>query len=75
MFKAIKTYFRMIANKWKVEAYVYGAAAKFIADRESILGFVNKLFEALKDVNPEEMQEMFVKELSSIVHEEGEKQA
>ena len=65
-------YFKMKRNEWKVKSRLYGLIASFIDNQEDILNFIGKLYESLKDVDADEMKEMFVSKVAELVHESSD---
>ncbi len=64
------TYLKMKRNQWKVKAALYGAAAAFLENRAETLGFLRKMYLALKDVPADELQKALMAELARTVRPE-----
>lgn len=69
----IKNYFIMKKNEWKFKGMAYGIIAALVDNQKDILDLIKKMYIALKDVPPEELQKEFVNKLAEIIHNENEK--
>lgn len=49
-------YFRMKKAEWKVKATLFGAIAGIIDNQKEVLGLLQKMYIALKDIPSEELQ-------------------
>ena len=66
-------YFMMKRNEWKVKAMFYGTIASIMDEQKDIIGLVQKLYVALKDVPMEDLQKELVRTIAEIVHNENKK--
>ena len=74
MIKAIKNYFKMKSNEWKVKAKLYGALSSFIDNYSEITNTVTKMYNLLKDLNSDEMKELLVEKIAEIVHNNAQEE-
>ncbi|MBD5089536.1 MAG: hypothetical protein HDT30_12160 [Clostridiales bacterium] len=66
------TYLKMKKYEYTLKLKFYKMIVKFMNNQteiKSFLEFVQKLYSALKDVPPEELQKEFISNLAEIVHE------
>lgn len=66
------TYLKMKKYEYALKLKFYMMIVKFMNNQteiKSFLEFVQKLYSALKDVPPEELQKEFISNLAEIVHE------
>ena len=71
------SYLKMKKNEWKVKAMFYGAIAQLMDNQDEIedmIGLVKKLYNELKDVPVEDLQQKFISALAEIVHNENKKE-
>ena len=64
-------YLKMRRDEIRVKAMVYGAIVDIMENQKELLSFFQKLYAALKDVPPDELQRQFVGRLAQIIHEEN----
>ncbi len=64
-------YLKMRRDEIRVKAMVYGAIVDIMENQKELLSFFQKLYAALKDVPPDELQRQFVERLAQIIHEEN----
>lgn len=64
-------YFRMKKAEWKVKATLFGAIAGIIDNQKEVLGLLQKMYIALKDIPSEELQKEFITKLAEIIHDEN----
>ena len=69
MIKLIK----MKINEWKFKAMFYGTIASVMDEQKDIIGFVQRLYGALKDVPMEDLRSELIKQIALLAHEEGAK--
>ncbi len=67
-------YFMMKRNEWKVKAMLYGTIASVMDENKDIIGFVQKLYVALKDVPMEDLRKELIHEISQLAHEQAVKE-
>lgn len=56
----IRNYFKMKKNEWKVKAQLYGIITTFIDNQTDVISFLKKMYEALKDVDPDELKDILI---------------
>ena len=64
-------YIRMKKTEWKIKTAFYEIIAAVIDNQKEILGLLQKMYVALKDVPVDELQNEFVSKLVEIIHEEN----
>ncbi len=69
----LKNYIIMKKNEWKVKSAVYGMIASAMDNHKEVIEFAQKLFTALKDVSPEDMQKELVSKIAELVHQNNNK--
>ncbi len=67
------TYLRMKKNEWKVKSAIYGMIASVIDNQKEVIGFVQKLYDGLKDVSAEDMQKELISKIAELVHNDNNK--
>jgi len=67
------TYFRMKKNEWKVKSAIYGMIASVMDNQKEIIEFVQKLYDGLKDVSAEDMQQELISKIAELVHQDNNK--
>lgn len=67
------TYFRMRKNEWKVKGAIYGIIGSVMDNQKEIIGFVQKLYDGLKDVSAEDMQKELISKIAELVHQDNNK--
>lgn len=65
------TYIKMKRNEWKIKSMLYGMIVAAIDSQKEVLGLIQKMYLALKDVPADELRSEFVNRLAEIIHEEG----
>ena len=68
------TYFKMKKNEWTVKKMFYGAIVQLMDNQDEIKDMINlvkKLYEELKDIPAEDLQEEFIGKLAEIIHNEN----
>ena len=68
------SYLKMKKNEWKVKAMFYGAIAQLMDNQDEIkdmIGLVKKLYNELKDVPVEDLQQKFISALAEIIHNDN----
>lgn len=67
-------YFMMKRNEWKVKAMFYGTIASIMDEQKDIIGFVQRLYGALKDVPMEDLRKELISNIASLAHEQAVKE-
>lgn len=68
------TYIKYKKNEWKVKAMLYGTIAQLMDNQDEIkdmIGLVKKLYNELKDVPVEDLQQKFISALAEIIHNDN----
>ena len=71
------SYLKMKKNEWKVKAMFYGTIAQIMDSQDEIKDMINvvkKIYEELKDVPTEDLQQKFISALAEIIHNENKKE-
>ena len=61
----------MKRNEWKIKAMVYGTIASLMDNQKEILGLLQKMYIALKDISADDLQKEFISKLAEIIHNEN----
>ena len=64
-------FIRMKRNEWKVKAMFYGTIVTIMNEQKDIIGLVQKLYGALKDVPMEDLRKELIANIAEIIHEEN----
>lgn len=64
-------YFMMKRNEWKVKAMFYGTIASVMDEQKDIIGFVQRLYVALKDVPMEDLRKELISNIAELAHEQA----
>lgn len=67
-------YFMMKRNEWKVKAMLYGTIVSIMDENKDIIGFVQKLYVALKDVPMEDLRKELISNIAQLAHEQAVKE-
>lgn len=67
-------YFMMKRNEWKVKAMFYGTIASVMDEQKDIIGFVQRLYIALKDVPMEDLRKELISNIAELAHEQAVKE-
>lgn len=67
-------YFMMKRNEWKVKAMFYGTIVSVIDEQKDIIGFVQRLYVALKDVPMEDLRKELISNIAELAHEQAVKE-
>ena len=68
------TYFKMKYKEWKIKLAFYSAIISVLENNKEIIEFLSKLYEGLKDVSSENIQEELIKAVAGFAHEEAQKE-
>ena len=68
----IRLWFRMKKQEILVKTMFYSTIINFTTEQEDILGFVQKLYLALKNVSDDEFNAQFVKNIAEIIHKDNQ---
>lgn len=67
-------YFMMKRNEWKVKAMFYEIIASIMDEQQDIIGFVQRLYVALKDVPMEDLRKEIISNIAELAHEQAVKE-
>ena len=67
-------FIRMKRNEWKVKAMFYGTIVAIMNGQKDIIGFVQKLYGALKDVPMEDLRKELISNIAELAHEQAVKE-
>lgn len=67
----IKIWLRMKKQEILIKSMLYSTIINIVNDNEDILGFIMKLYTAMKDVSNENFNTELVKNFANIIHEEN----
>ena len=67
-------YFMMKRNEWKVKAMFYSTIVSVMDEQKDIIGFVQRLYVALKDVPMEDLRKELISNIASLAHEQAVKE-
>lgn len=64
-------YIKMKRLEWKIRAEIYEMFVSFMSSHKDILGILQKMYTALRDVPADELQKEIVEKLAEIIHSES----
>lgn len=67
-------YFMMKRNEWKVKTMLYGTIASVMDENKDVIGFIQRLYGALKDVPMENLRKELISNIAQLAHEQAAKE-
>lgn len=64
-------YLKMKKMEMEIKLALYGCVSAFLKEKKELAALAERLYTALKEASPEELEDTFVKAIAGLVHEQA----